>query len=154
MPHVGDKIVGAVFFGHQLVAYLNHRRILATAIARLRAKLKYRPVVFELLPNDFPYGRFSNLQTNITVNNLELRLPVADQPGSDGGLVKSPAPKVVPAGYTLAPVWFEVRASTKTPRPVCSAMPIAGAREPKPRYGDTVTASDARGESSSRYAPA
>ena len=31
----------------------DHRRILATAIARLRAKLKYRPVVFELLPPDF-----------------------------------------------------------------------------------------------------
>src|SRR5262249_57628247 len=31
----------------------DHRRILATAIARLRAKLKYRPVVFELLPDEF-----------------------------------------------------------------------------------------------------
>jgi hypothetical protein len=31
----------------------DHRRILATAIARLRAKLKYRPVVFELLASDF-----------------------------------------------------------------------------------------------------
>jgi hypothetical protein len=31
----------------------DHRRILATAIARLRAKLKYRPVVFELLPAEF-----------------------------------------------------------------------------------------------------
>lgn len=31
----------------------DHRRILATAIARLRAKLKYRPVVFELLPPQF-----------------------------------------------------------------------------------------------------
>ena len=31
----------------------DHRRILATAIARLRAKLKYRPVVFELLPSEF-----------------------------------------------------------------------------------------------------
>ena len=31
----------------------DHRRILATAIARLRAKLKYRPVVFELLPREF-----------------------------------------------------------------------------------------------------
>ena len=31
----------------------DHRRILATAIARLRAKLKYRPVVFELLPPEF-----------------------------------------------------------------------------------------------------
>ena len=31
----------------------DHRRILATAIARLRAKLKYRPVVFELMPSEF-----------------------------------------------------------------------------------------------------
>lgn len=31
----------------------DHRRILATAIARLRAKLKYRPVVFELMPQVF-----------------------------------------------------------------------------------------------------
>jgi hypothetical protein len=32
---------------------LDHRRILATALGRLRAKLKYRPVVFELLPEVF-----------------------------------------------------------------------------------------------------
>ena len=31
----------------------DHRRILATGIARLRAKIKYRPVVFELMPPDF-----------------------------------------------------------------------------------------------------
>ncbi len=31
----------------------DHRRILATAIARLRAKIKYRPVVFELLAREF-----------------------------------------------------------------------------------------------------
>jgi fermentation-respiration switch protein FrsA (DUF1100 family) len=56
----------------------------------------------ELLPSDFPYGRFSNLQNNVTVSDLELRLPVTDAPGSLGGLVQTPAPKVVPAGYTLA----------------------------------------------------
>lgn len=33
----------------------DHRRILATGIARLRAKLKYRPVVFELMPEAFTY---------------------------------------------------------------------------------------------------
>jgi hypothetical protein len=32
---------------------LDHRRILATGIARLRAKIKYRPVVFELMPETF-----------------------------------------------------------------------------------------------------
>jgi hypothetical protein len=31
----------------------DHRRILATAIARLRGKMKYRPVVFELMPPAF-----------------------------------------------------------------------------------------------------
>ena len=31
----------------------DHRRILATAVSRLRGKLKYRPVVFELMPDAF-----------------------------------------------------------------------------------------------------
>ena len=33
----------------------DHRRILATAIARLRGKIKYRPVVFELMPPAFTF---------------------------------------------------------------------------------------------------
>lgn len=36
-----------------LAMSLDHRRILATAIGRLRAKIKYRPVVFELMPESF-----------------------------------------------------------------------------------------------------
>lgn len=35
----------------------DHRRILATGIARLRAKIKYRPMVFELMPPDFTLGQ-------------------------------------------------------------------------------------------------
>lgn len=31
----------------------DHRRILATSISRLRGKLKYRPLVFELMPDKF-----------------------------------------------------------------------------------------------------
>lgn len=38
-------------FGPAMAA--DHRRILATGIARLRAKIKYRPVVFELMPPVF-----------------------------------------------------------------------------------------------------
>ena len=34
---------------------LDHRRILATALGRLRGKIRYRPVVFELLPPTFTY---------------------------------------------------------------------------------------------------
>ena len=37
----------------------DHRRVLATAIGRLRGKIKYRPVVFELMPPTF---RFRQLQ--------------------------------------------------------------------------------------------
>ena len=33
--------------------FADHRRILATGMARLRAKIKYRPVVFELMPEIF-----------------------------------------------------------------------------------------------------
>jgi hypothetical protein len=35
------------------IMMFDHRRILATAIARLRGKMKYRPVVFELMPPTF-----------------------------------------------------------------------------------------------------
>jgi hypothetical protein len=64
----------------------------------------------ELLASDFPYGRFSNLQTPITVNDLELRLPVIESPGALGGLVQKPAPKVVPPGYELAAEYKEAPA--------------------------------------------
>ena len=40
-PHLGRSMV------------LDHRRIVATALGRLRGKLKYRPVVFELVPPVF-----------------------------------------------------------------------------------------------------
>ncbi len=39
--------------GGGLELAFDHRRIVATALGRLRGKLKYRPVVFELLPETF-----------------------------------------------------------------------------------------------------
>jgi hypothetical protein len=42
----GDAVLGGGMV-------FDHRRILATAIARLRGKMKYRPVVFELMPPAF-----------------------------------------------------------------------------------------------------
>lgn len=35
----------------------DHRRVLATGIARLRTKIQYRPVVFELMPEEFTLGQ-------------------------------------------------------------------------------------------------
>jgi hypothetical protein len=40
----------------------DHRRILATAMGRLRAKMKYRPVIFELMPEGFT---LTALQTTV-----------------------------------------------------------------------------------------
>ncbi|MER8383157.1 hypothetical protein [Mesorhizobium sp. M0913] len=53
--------------GRSMIA--DHRRILATGIARLRSKIKYRPVVFELMP-----PVFTLLQLQRTVEALAGRL--------------------------------------------------------------------------------
>lgn len=45
-PAVRQRALGADMM-------FDHRRILATAISRLRGKMKYRPVVFELMPPEF-----------------------------------------------------------------------------------------------------
>jgi hypothetical protein len=42
---------GATVLGKEMI--FDHRRILATAMGRLRGKMKYRPVVFELMPPEF-----------------------------------------------------------------------------------------------------
>ena len=54
-----DDMLPGASMGH------DHRRILATGMARLRAKIKYRPVVFELMPPEF-----SLLQLQQTVEAL------------------------------------------------------------------------------------
>lgn len=44
----------------------DHRRIVATGIARLRAKSQYRPVVFELMPEEFTLGQLQTVVEAIT----------------------------------------------------------------------------------------
>lgn len=46
-----DQQTPTVATGHPMVS--DHRRILATGLGRLRSKLKYRPVLFELTPDTF-----------------------------------------------------------------------------------------------------
>ncbi|MFN2555608.1 MAG: NAD regulator [Nitriliruptorales bacterium] len=54
-PTVAGRVETNVFSGRELgrPMALDHRRMLATALGRLRGKLRYRPVVFELLPPTF-----------------------------------------------------------------------------------------------------
>ncbi len=62
-PGTAGAAPGPAGFGAPLA--LDHRRILATALGRLRGKLKYRPLVFELLPE-----AFTLLQLQRTVETL------------------------------------------------------------------------------------
>jgi hypothetical protein len=50
---------GAALFG-QPMAY-DHRRILATGLARLRGKLRYRPLVFELIEEQFTLAQLQRV---------------------------------------------------------------------------------------------
>ena len=75
----------------------DHRRILATAIARLRAKLKYRPVVFELMPAEFTLTELQHTVEAISgrhlhkqnfrrlVESTELVEPTGDMSTATGG---------------------------------------------------------------------
>ncbi|MGX7877240.1 NUDIX hydrolase [Mesorhizobium sp. ORM6] len=63
----GGRDVAPAVSGKAMIA--DHRRILATGIARLRSKIKYRPVVFELMRPSFTL-----LQLQRTVEALAGRL--------------------------------------------------------------------------------
>ncbi|MEN8239241.1 MAG: hypothetical protein ABFR53_08585, partial [Actinomycetota bacterium] len=48
--------------GHGVELGKDHRRIVATALGRLRGKLTYRPVIFEVMPEEFT---LTDLQTAV-----------------------------------------------------------------------------------------
>lgn len=48
----------------------DHRRVAATALGRLRGKLKYRPVVFELLPETFTLSQLQRMVEALTGTRL------------------------------------------------------------------------------------
>lgn len=59
IPEAGDDtdpVVGVP--GDRMLG--DHRRILATAVGRVRAKIQYHPVVFELMPESFTLGQLQN----------------------------------------------------------------------------------------------
>jgi hypothetical protein len=59
----GADKVDAGLAGESMIS--DHRRILATAIARLRGKIRYRPVVFELLPDRFTLSQLQRVVESI-----------------------------------------------------------------------------------------
>jgi hypothetical protein len=97
----------------------------------------------ELLPNDSntaannSYGRASDGQQNVTVQKLQLRLPVQEVPGSLGGLVHSPSEKVLPAGGRLASDYAAQYVQPKGATPVSVAL--------VPAYEECVLETDTHG---------
>jgi urease beta subunit len=80
---------------------------------------KFEPgteIRLQLLPRDadpllpgFSYVRGSNDQQDVTVSKVEIRLPVAEAPGSRPG-VKAPLAKVLPQGSMVAPDYASIGA--------------------------------------------
>ncbi len=52
------------------MAALDHRRMMATALGRIRGKLQYRPVVFEFLPTEFTLLRLQRVAESLAGVNL------------------------------------------------------------------------------------
>jgi hypothetical protein len=97
----------------------DHRRILATAIARLRGKMKYRPVVFELMPPQFKLlelQRTVEAITGVRLHKQNFRRLVEDQ-----GLVERTGKMAVAARGRPAEL-FRFR------REVLSERPAPGVR--------------------------
>ncbi len=102
----------------------DHRRILATAIGRLRAKIKYRPVVFELAPDKFTLLHLQRLVE--TIAGLELHKQNFRRLLDRTGLVEGTGEIDTSAGGRPAEL-FRCRRETLSERPV------GGVHVPAPR---------------------
>lgn len=94
---------------------LDHRRIVATAIARLRGKLGYRPVVFEMLPETFTLRQLQQLVealSGATVHTQNFRRLV-----DRGGLVEGTGEHEKTGGRPAELFTFRREVLTERPRP-------------------------------------
>ena len=102
----------------------DHRRIFATAIGRLRAKIKYRPVVFELAPDQFTLLHLQRVVESIS--GLTLHKQNFRRLLDRTGLVEGTGELDASAGGRPAEL-FRARRETLSDRPV------GGVHVPAPR---------------------
>jgi hypothetical protein len=93
----------------------DHRRILATAIGRLRAKLKYRPVVFEMMPGSFTLTELQ--QTVEAISGRHLHKQNFRRLVEDGGLVEPTGTTSKTAGRPAALFRFRRDVLAERPAP-------------------------------------
>lgn len=116
------KLAAVVGLGEPMAS--DHRRILATAMSRLRAKIKYRPVVFELAPEKFTLLHLQRLVEAIA--GLELHKQNFRRLLDRTGLVEGAGEFDSSAGGRPAEL-FRCRRETLAERPV------GGVHVPPPR---------------------
>ena len=102
----------------------DHRRILATALSRLRAKIKYRPVIFELAPDLFTLLHLQRLVESIA--GLELHKQNFRRLLDRTGLVEGSGEFDASAGGRPAEL-FRCR------KELLSERPVGGVHVPAPR---------------------
>lgn len=102
----------------------DHRRILATAIGRLRAKIKYRPVVFELAPDLFTLLHLQRLVEAIA--GLSLHKQNFRRLLDRSGLVEGAGQFDTAAGGRPAELF-------RCKRSVLAERPVGGVHVPAPR---------------------
>jgi hypothetical protein len=112
MPGLGEPMVS------------DHRRILATAIGRLRAKIKYRPVIFELAPERFTLLHLQRLVEAIA--GLELHKQNFRRLLDRTGLVEGAGEFDTSAGGRPAELF-------RCKREALSERPVSGIHVPAPR---------------------
>lgn len=116
----GDGQQGGGGFGRPMAG--DHRRILATGIGRLRAKIKYAPVVFELMPDSFT---LLHLQQNVeALSGLRLHKPNFRRQVEQQELIEETGEKSAETGgrpaklYRYRPAVLEARALSSPRLPV------------------------------------
>jgi len=123
--HGGDAasaVVAAPSLGEPMAS--DHRRILATAMSRLRAKIKYRPVVFELAPEKFTLLHLQRLVEAIA--GLELHKQNFRRLLDRTGLVEGAGEFDTSAGGRPAELY-------RCRRETLSERPVGGVHVPAPR---------------------
>ncbi|MGA7434305.1 MAG: hypothetical protein WBW44_01660, partial [Solirubrobacterales bacterium] len=86
----------------------------------------------QLLPKDggdiglTSYTRPSNNQMDVTIKDVDVRLPVMEQPGAADGMVTAPQPKVLPAGTELAGDYAGIGSITIAEWAAGDVVPVVG----------------------------
>lgn len=108
--------------GHSMAQ--DHRRILATGLTRLRSKIQYRPVVFELLPETFTLGQLQSTVESLagqTLHKQNFRRLVTQQE------------LVEPTGETDTDTGGRPARLFRFRRAVLDDWHVAGTKLPRPR---------------------